>query len=348
MKLVLFGNIFKEGSKLGELMIKKLNGEIIMGEEERKRVIGECRDIWEKVSKKTGGNFRGHIRFDLVPGFLSHANLIGNGIYDLGEVEVNGIYEINTEDPECTVACAELYPENPAPVAMLGKVIREEIGEKILFFPGEGIVKKEWKEPFRRNLEKELEMVDLKKGRDNCIPIWRWGGVRWNEYSEFSSFYSKWFLSERRRRTVFNTVYSPEETSPGNKSLIMDLTEGAPLSASHSLENKDNLVIKPCSGTSGKNIIFGEKLSLEEWKRKVEELSPVEDYGVFRVKWLPRVYLPGVGDISLDLNPSFWADGFDLKYLYTVVRIDEWKRYRERGTQNVAQGTAYAGAVREK
>lgn len=353
MRIILSKNsnsgIFEKGVPLGDTMISRLKGEVVISGEEKERVIAFCDEVWQKVMERTGVSFIGHVRFDLVPSFTK--NEISKGEINLGEVGVRSIYEVNTEDPECAAACSAVYPENPLPAIKLARVIKENFGEKVDMMIGDGIVKKEWGQAFFRDLREELDLkvVENNKDSSSSVPLWRWGGVRWNEYSEFPLAIQEYLLDEQKNGKIFNTVYSAEEKNPGDKRHLMEMgiSQGVPLTEKEFIyTNKNSLVIKPYKGTSGKGIVFGEKVSSLDWKKTVEELDE-KSYGVFWVSWLPQINTPA-GSVGIDFNPSFFAIQKKLFYLYTIVRIDRWKIYRERGMQNLSRGAAFCGAIMEE
>ncbi len=315
---------------------------------ERKMVIVICQKIWRMVMEKSGNpDFRGFVRFDLVPSFA-------------GEIlDIAGIYEINTHQPECMIASAKI--NNFRIVEIVAEEIRSVFGnQSIAIVMGKNPLKNAWGGDFLRMLKirgrlnisvvSEDEAMKMKSGI-----LWRIGDARLNgAESHFSPKFVKW-LSVQEEVEVFNSFCG--ESDPGRKDFLLRsddpeiarilgdnrlLTKDSVLWA---LQNRNNLVLKPNEGGSGNGVYFGRDYDGEEWHRILENClrqqkkagNEKPQYALWEKNFLSKIEICGQ-EIAMDLNPTFWANGLKLKYLYTVYRADSWERYFRTGVINVARG----------
>jgi len=340
-----------------------VNGFVHISEEEKRKLIKEAKRIWEKARKGfSQEKFIGHVRFDMIPdvehSFPKKKTDNGSISYDLGNLEVKGCYEINAQDPECAAADAALKKavKNGTPLAAkrLAEMMGYFFGKKeIAFVQGNGAVKNCWGSYFFDALRKEgLKTVPMSpKEVVSKKPevIWRWGIIQWKQDDDLPWDFGKWLLrAQNNSTTVVNHLFSPQETAVDDKRLVME-KEDATLSqenAASVIKNKENYVLKPLRGGSGRGIYFGKNLTQQEWERAVRFAISNGNYGAFKAKWLPKIRL-GKENVTLDANPAFLFDGKELHYLYTIIRLDKWENYQQRGAINVARGGGFAGTAAE-
>ncbi len=359
MELVLFNQVeksfFRDVVNLGDKRISTINGLIIMKKSERREVVEYSRKIYREVVEKSGKtDFFGHIRIDLVPSVKNLRKTARGYKWDLS---ISGVYEINSNSPECGAATAalhdnfkELAEKQPDPAKRIIESLNGHInGEKIAFVVGKGAVKKEWGHVFMRSLqEKGLNIEEVgPEEAEKYECVWRFGDMRCGSYSEFSKKFRRMLLQKQERDLVLNTVPESPEKDIGNKRYLLSENE-------RELKNKDDLkwalrqkdmVLKPFRGTSGRGIYFQKDMDEKMWVSKLKECKG-QDYGLFKSKWLPRIEIDEVdGGVAMDLSPSFLARGKKLDYLYSISRIEEFDVYQKRSTINVARGGGFAGTL---
>ena len=359
MKLVLLNQANKEFFRnvvnLGDKEVATVNGYMLIEPDEKRMIIDYAQKVYSRVIRKSGcKNFLGHIRIDLVPE-ITNFEKTGYGYrWDLG---LKGVYEINSNSPECGAATSALhtnFPElaqrQPNPAERIIESLNGHIGErKIAFVIGKGAVKKEWGHVFMRSLQNrglDIEEVDPEKA-DQYQCVWRFGDIRSGSYSEFSSNFRDMLLEKQKDDLVLNTVPESPMKDIGNKKFLLDKGERELRSKEDgywALRQSD-MVLKPFRGTSGKGIYFQRDFSENEWERKIFNCIN-KGYGLFKSKWLPRLDIDRTeSGIVMDLSPSFLAKGDRLDYLYSISRIERCKIYDRRGTINVAKGGGFVGTL---
>jgi hypothetical protein len=360
-------SLFEFSFPIGDKKLGVFRGAFYLSSEDRKVLIDTANLVWERITEKSGiNNFLGHIRFDFVPRFEGDILKLGKNGFDLGSLRVVGIYEINVHSPECTAAVTMFRKlvdkKQPDAVSILTNEIRNTFGkERIVFVPGNGIVKRSWGDIFFGELKKYLKIVRMQEEevmRHKPYIIWRWGDARITGPSEYSYPFIIWLI--KHEGVVFNTVPQKKEEDLGNKIFLMSdnkderwdglVGRNRSLDSPEVLEwaviNRKNLVLKPLLGSSGRNVIFGKDISPKRWEKILRSYYS-SDYGLYEARWLPKIKLPGFESFTFDVNCAFWASGRNIKYLYTVIRVDSWNRYWQRGTINLAQGAGFAGACYE-
>ena len=104
-------------------------------------------------------------------------------------------------------------------------------------------------------------------------------------------------------------------------------------------------VVKPNRGASGRDVYFSEKYSTIDWIELLRKTCVSnEDHSLWEAKWLPEINLAGE-NLAIDINPAFWVDRDKIEYLYTIIRLDKYPRYKERRKMNVAEGAGIAGLI---
>jgi hypothetical protein len=364
MKLVLLQEkLFekRDGFKVGNQKINALQGYFEISEEEKNRVVKKAEDLWKKVLRKSGmDNFEGHIRFDFIPEFKEKAERKGS-VIDLGKLSIKGIYEINTHSPE-GVACDALYrkhfPElrdyTPSASKNLAESLLATYSKQITMVKGDNLAKKSWGDCFVNSLKEfglkmeEKKPEEIRTRRPGLV--WRWGDIDFKkEYNEYEDDFQKWLLKQNGAMKIINTIPKSRNDDIANKKLLAkkedlilrdkkDLLKGLKLS-------KDNYVLKPLRGASGKGIVFGELVNEKEWKEVVLKAYQRGGYGLFKKIILPKIEVDELA-ITIDFLPAFYAYQEELTYLYSLVRVEPWESYFFRKTINVAQGGGYGGTVR--
>jgi len=340
-----------------------LNGVVSIDREEKEALVGYCKKVWKEVISKSGSdNFKGHVRFDLVPR-VSSLERENNTTYSW-DLEPGGIYEINVNSPECGAAVSALHQAipklsflQPSPVRRITEVLEKEMGEKVYFLLGEGTVKSQWGGVFFKSLSRASKMKFLKASleeieKSNTFPLWRFGDIRvfGNRSSEFrEEVIDLLYRKQLEGQNLFNSISLSRREDPGNKKHLIREGERELLSEDDvlwAMEEKD-LVLKPFFGSSGNGIYFQRALSPSLWEEALRECLREGDYGLFRAKYLPKVDFEE-GEVAFDISPSFLAQGEDLHYLYTIIRLDSYQRYESSPGPyaiNVAQGAGFVGTL---
>ncbi len=353
----------KESFCVGDKNIRALQGYFKMSEKELKRTVETAENLWDMIFRISNldESFRAHIRFDFIPQFLGVPQKTENGYY-LGNLVIKDTYEINTHSPEC-MSCDALFEESfpeiarhtPSATRQLAKGLKKIYGkEKISMVKGSAVTRDTWINPLKKILKEEgvdVELISPEKAKEKQPSLlWRWGNIDFSgEYGEFESGFQEWLFEAQKEISVFNTVLKKED-DPASKGFLKKSDEiilrtDDDLKKALSLE-KDDCVLKPLLGTSGKGIVFGEKVSKSDFDKAVEEAYKKRGYGVFRKNLLPKINLNGSDFcFTMDFLPSFFVVGSKLEYLYTVVRMEPWESYRKNLLINVLQGGGYGGTV---
>jgi len=365
----------KSSFLLGDHYVGTINGVLMINEKERKRLIDISQQIWDSVYHVCP-DFKGLVRFDLVPEYDLSKNpvLSRNGEYisfSLGDLQIVGIYEINTASPECAMATEAMHNANyalralqPSPCKRLAKAVYRHFNTKeIVLVLGNGFVKQCWGETYIRGLEREgliIEKMTPKEFIDNDIRdrvVYLCGDYREKGPAEFDKSFMH-YIKDYPRHLVFNTIpngkgYISDKSllfPRGNKAWDRLVGENRRLTQENfkfARKNKDSLVLKPFLGSSGENVFIGKIMTSEEWSEVLRFALRKTGYGLFEARWLPKINLP-FGKFATDINPAFWAHGNKLDYLYTIARIDTWQTYRHKGIINVTQGAGYVGCLIEE
>lgn len=282
--------------KVSGLNLKAFNGSMVIRGQELKHIKETARYIWRSILNKTGlDSFRGLIRFDLAPQFNGEKKLIrwqNLPVFDIGELSIAGIYEINTHSPECMAAIAALHYASPIHSwhqpnigERLAQIIEKRVGQDIIFIPGDNPIKQAWGQYLIISLKAaglnvvQGKMEDLLQQEKISLPIWRWGDARLGKGpSEYPLSFQHWLL---KQPLVFNSL--PKTQDPGDKSLLADKGTGywnnlvgenfilSPQTAQQALKRQKDLVLKPLKGSSGNGLIFGPLVSAQEWKQAIEK-----------------------------------------------------------------------------
>lgn len=352
------------GPKLGEKRVSVVVPDFILTREDKKKLTEVATRVWKKILDQTGSyNFKGLIRFDLVPEVDPNPSRDAD-IYNLGKVGVDHVYEVNAHSPEGVAASVALRQavknsdeqsvrrlgaRQPDVVSRLARAVKDAFGgRRIAFVPGFGDVKEAWADIFFQVLKEtgilNIEKMSAKEAmkKDNDWVIWRWGDLEIGnpdgEINEYNPELQKWL--QRTPKDVFNTVPKKPERDVADKSLLLKLSENGHkelIGDSFILESEEdfnlakerqsNLVLKPLRGSSGDGIIFGIKESLDDWHNALANAYG-EGHGLFQVSYLPRIDLPPFErPFAFDLNPGFFADGEKLTWIHAVTRADFWSRY---------------------
>jgi len=347
-------------------------GLFFISKEEREHVIQIANMIWRKILKKSRvKNFLGYIRFDFVPK-VNEISKIGKRIFEI-DFEIVGIYEVNVHSPECACAITALHKAipklkmlQPNPAYLISKAIKKTFNDTItiIFVPGKGTVKKCFSYYFYDELSKFLDIRWMSEEEamkfSKSEILWRWGDARINGPSEYSPKFLRFLLELESKGIVFNTVPIYEDL--GNKIYLMpdDDKEWNKLVGKNfllnlenleiAIKNREKLVLKPLTGSSGNEIIFGINVSQDQWEKILKEKLRLGYglYGLFEARWLPSIEIDEKNKIVFDFNSTFWAVNEKLDYLYSVIRVDELKRYNKRLVINVTQGGGFAGACCEE
>ncbi len=315
---------------------------------ERKKILSLTSDLWKILLKKSGTkDFAGVVRFDLVPSFDKDNNL-----------DISGVYEVNTGQPECPIAFAQIDEKlkntnGVRPFKIISKKIENDFGKDINIMLGRNKLKDAWGNNFIKLLQEKsnlnVEKVTEEQAKKGIMkPTWRLGDFRLDGESHFSIDFTKW-VSQQPNNNFFNT-FCLNGNDPGNKKFLLNIDDKnlSKMVGKNKIlnkeniewakKNKTNLVMKPNGGASGNGIFFGEHMSSAEWKQTLyKNLNSKVSYGLWEKKKLPSVKI-AEKEMTLDLNPVFWAKGDRLEYLYTISRIMNSKKYNETSLINVAAG----------
>ena len=363
MKIVRLQENFFEKSdefRVEESKINAFQGYLQITEREKSFVVSRARKLWKKVFKKSGmDHFEGLIRFDFVPEFEEEPE-IKDSVIDLGDLSIKGLYEINTHSPE-GVACDALYRKSfpklkgytPNASKKLAEHLSEAYGGEITMVQGQNSAKDSWGNVFIESLNSYGVKVqaktpsEIKKGKPSLL--WRWGDVDFKkEFNEYEDEFQRWLVKQEKMK-IINTIPESRKKDVANKKLIARKDDFI-LNGSGSLKKalelpKNDYVLKPLRGASGKGIVFGELEDFLSWSKAIKKAHKRGDYGLFKKMMLPKVEVNGLS-ITMDFLPAFYAHGNNLDYLYSLVRLEPWESYFSRKTINVAQGGGYGGTVK--
>lgn len=368
MNLVLLKDdkLFRERKDftVGGKKIKALNGYLTLSGKEEKKINDFSVGIWRYLMEVSGAskNFKGVVRFDFAPNFSRKARKTPFG-YDLGEVGLETLYEVNahsTEDFACDALHHLCFPEisafTPLAARRVAREVVRRVDSKVFMVKGDGVAKDSWLEPLLGELsmtELSVELVSPQEAmRKKLSPLWRWGDVDLEgEFREFDDYFQKWLLEKQVKGEVevFNTLPESRIKDVANKGHLAEKGEEV-LYTRKALEralllDKNEHLVKPLRGASGNGIVFGDELSTPEWEKLLRECFERKNYGVFRKRLLPLINLEKE-DVVLDILPVFFAQGKELYPLYSVARIAPWSSYLSEGrTINVVKGGGYAGTV---
>jgi hypothetical protein len=200
-----------------------------------------------------------------------------------------------------------------------------------------------------------LEVIPMENEKIKEVkpsPLYRWGDVRFGEFSEFSPDFQKWLLEAQNNSVlVFNTIPTEPNQDVGSKRFVFNSKTDYLLDSENDISflqnlNKDNYVLKPLRGHGGEGIVFGRKIKENEWVKRLKEAVAKGGYGLSKAQWLPKVKIKD-NFYAFDLNPAFWVQNGEIEYLYTIARIENYESYWQRGMINVAQGAGFAGTIQE-
>ncbi len=342
---------------LNELEISTVNGLFQISKQEREMIVNYSKSLYKRVIKKVGINdFVGHIRMDLVPE-VTNFKAIEEG-YDW-TLRIKGVYEVNSNSPECGAATAFLHEKKPdmaqkqpSPAKRIAdcNLFNSEIkNNKIIFFIGKGPVKRSWGPYFMNSLKEKGLNLKIGEGIEdveNSDYIWRFGDVRKEAFSDFPRNFCEKLIKKQEKAFVLNTICE-DYNDFGNKKFLLSSNERV-LKSDEDIRwavEKRDLVLKPFRGTSGQGIIFGSKVSDEKWREALEEKRG-KGYGLFESKWLPKLDIDEVeSGIVVDIAPSFFAKGDEIEYLYSIARVMPHDLYQEKGVINVSEGGGFAGTL---
>ncbi len=367
MKLVLLNNnIFadSEDFSLKGKRVRVLNGSFSISKKEKERIISFAKKTWKQIWRSTDlDHFVGHVRFDLIPRLNEKKEKEKGNFFDLGELFVDGIYEVNVHTPECAPAVAaqhNAFPKlreiQPSATKRLAERIKESFSaEKIYLAWGSGAVKEEWGSYYLKEMNEIIEVIPLENEEIKRLkpsPLYRWGDVRFGEFSEFSSDFQKWLLKAQNNSVlVFNTIPEEPTQDVGSKRFVFNSETDYLLDSESDMNyfkelNKDEYVLKPLRGHGGEGIFFGRKLKEKEWIKKLKMATSKGGYGLSKAQWLPKIKVKD-NFYAFDLNPAFWVQNGEIEYLYTIARIESYESYWQRGMINVSQGAGFAGTIQE-
>ncbi|PID52628.1 MAG: hypothetical protein CR972_00955 [Candidatus Moraniibacteriota bacterium] len=356
--------------RIGNMRIGMFTGSFVLEDCERDRVIKTCKKIWRHLrrERRYGVDPMGLHRFDLVPAFARSDDLVAE---NLGGLYIKGIYEVNGHSPECLAAASMIRHHYPhIPCVNAAEIVAERILDvygdvPIAFVVGQGsALKASWYQYLVNDLVAAGLNITIMTPKEvmkkKMKHMWRWGDARINGENDyvFSRGFVEW-LHTQNEHIIFNRVLRTEDDVT-NKSLLLSssdpdvailLGENRPLDNNSiwwSVDQHDHqrLMAKPDGGSSGKGLIFGEQHPTTAW---IDELQKVlkggkQKYSLWETQWLPSVTIDGE-DFAIDFNPAFWIDGDDIEYLYTIIRVDFYERYRQERKINVSQGAGIAGLI---
>jgi hypothetical protein len=333
-----------ENLPLGHLQVGALRGGcFVINSQEITRIEKYIKNICRSIlSPRQLSKITGFFRADLIPKFQD------------GNLSIKGIYEINGKAPECIAASAAwdyYFPDAIHPLITYKLAQQLKRLGKIYFLQGGGLLKKSWGDFLFNCLKKDG--VDIKKINVSCLEktkdgtLWIWGDLRENSnYNEFSKREEEIILSFiKKNNSYFNTIPQKGEVDLINKKNI----PGNFLVSKNKervLNNKNEWVLKPYDGASGKDILFGQLCDENRWKREVQQMNG--HYVASPFHQLPIVKIPNLGEMVIDFNSAFWIEKGQIQYLYSLIRMDRAERYRKTLTINVAQGGGLAGIVKEE
>lgn len=354
---------FGTGLKLGDRNIGVFQATAVFTRKEKRLLIKTAKKIFNYLRNKAGIDFfTGFIRFDLVPGVRSGLKIAQqkNGItfYDLLEIIIEGMYEVNGGSPECVAAYLAQFTYNggglmnPLLVQTVAKCLRKAFGDQeIVVVIGNSEVKQAWWKYLmpalvgagvRLRVMSEQQIMAYKPKL-----LWIWADVRKVGHCEVSPQFRDWLYEYKDSDAfIFNNI--PNGSNMFSKSMLLDaddefrnifgdnrrLTEGQ---LQFAIQNQSNLFLKPLDGSSGKGITGGPNVAPDVWKQQLNKALEIGNYGLFEKRSLPTVDLEGEGKFVFDLNPGFWVYKNKLYYLHTLMRVTPADVYAEHPEINVAK-----------
>lgn len=335
--------------------------------EEKVDMVAVCERIWGHVGGPTS-NFTGMIRFDLVPQFVG-----GPDGESLGILDTRGVYELNAHSPECGPAITSMLAQVPTMCRVcdgvaniIARNMKEAWGDrKISAVVGNSPITQDGAQSFIEALRGHGLNIELMTPDEAMAAepkfVYRLGDARLgNGVSHFDPRFTEW-LHQRPRETVINTILEPKKDISRKNLLLTSADaelrtlfgENRALTDQRdiewSLESEEggrsrhrNLVLKPDGGASGHDIYFGGCHSQSDWEAELNtRLDEGGGWSLWEQKWLPCIAIGGKR-LVIDLNPAFWVHDGVLYYMYTILRVDLWDRYRVARRINVAQGAGLA------
>ena len=329
--------------------------------------------LWRALPREYTQSICGMIRFDCQPLFFGKpvsTSWHGHKGLDLGEVRLNGLYEINTHAPECVGSVLRHKASLPSkfssiyhPHLYVGMAIKRLYGSDALtlsFVPG---CKRGFKNINRICRELHSYGITIKPIDDASVmhkaprKLWRFGDLKQsNDQSEYqANFYQ--FMSEYPHRYFNSLPVNGYDLS--DKKLMLHAFGGvwnSMVGANSELDeeileriitSKDQLVIKPFSGTRGRDVLVGADLPDAFWQASVENLLKSQSKcGVYTAQFLMPRHIPNTNQSWVfDLNPCCWAQDGRLQFLYAMSRAVSWEEYNKNHVVNISRGAVLGGAV---
>jgi len=230
-------------------------------------------------------NFHGFIRFDTVPKFILEQDIDG-----LGAPQLQGLYEINTNSPECIAAGVQLhraYPELSSINApgLIARQVNTTFGktEKIIMVVGTQScdLKRAWADQYLLMLKSSGLNIEMRTSHNVMLDppdlLYVFGDVRRSGGSQFDTPFVDWLYNDFTGETI-NTCSNDYDL--GDKGLLLDSLKETDLNylvgeQSRHLKGNDDiewslemdgrqprykeLVFKPNNGKSGEKVIHGIK-----------------------------------------------------------------------------------------
>ena len=368
MYLYPFGKDLIDSRKLSleDRPIGVLMADILLLSWERRALHRISQRVWGRIYRLLEGKpFEGVIRFDFAPEWK------GSG----SPLQIRGIFEVNTESPECAAAFAAAqeayrrergFPSFSPEVVLIRELFQER--RRVAMVIGDAPVKRSWGETYYRTLSQEAERQGrellllspgelMERGVEGFDALYRFGDAQPlpGTSRQFSDEFISWMLGlQRKGFPVINTLASQWEVFPGSKELLGEVLEGdtlgdlyrrVPLTQEERdrlLREKDQWCLKPDGGSSGRGVACGPFFSPEEWERELEEHLLQGGAAAYRYFSLPLVKIQGE-KYRVDFNYAYYARKERITPLYGIVRImPEEDFVASRGLINVACGAGFS------
>ncbi len=298
----------------------------VMSQAEQDAIFSYCEDIWPQV---TNERYQGLIRFDLA------------GTYIDEQFEVVGVYEINTNGPECIaldiVASQSVFGYESNYTKRVVEVMRCNLEGKVAFFPGMiSSLKQTYFKQCKSFLEGEWPDLDVITSQDDLHAydhIWRWGDCR----SEGETHYTPKEMQVLRDLgdRVVAPYYDNIQDDPGFKGRLPGVRRLTDIAEHELVSGKINYVLKPLNGSSGNGVIVGRFYDDHAWQQEVQKLKGAQNYGVSPFLEHPLVQHQNEKYV-FDLCISFFARGSALTPIGYFSRFHQDHLFN--GKMNVAQG----------
>lgn len=335
------------------------------------RIVKLCEDTWQKVYLGVWGvkyPYQGHIRFDM---------FVADGNPEPIEVNVRGPEELAAACASYLEVGRGLGLQNPAE-HLAPHLDSWAEGKRILFLCADNDnkkakVKKAWGSKLLQclqeaNLDIEAitseEFLNMSPEERESNAFYAFGDIVLG--SEESSYFSQevckeLFRFQEQGGKVLNVI-APRGMDLGNK-LVFERALGRDIrlfpedfvaqgeknveriarAIRETFPGREDWVFKPVIGASGDSVVLGDSSPLRNWRSAMGRAHyQGGSEQIPRYFLSPRVHpdVVRIGDREwvVDVNPSFFANGEELRHMGFILRAVPLEVYEKTGMMNVSMG----------